>query len=636
MLEFRHRQKLALNLRQCFSSALRVILIIVILRASRSNAERKRSQLSFSIPGKARFFLLLLAAFCFPLLADETTEGWSWGVGCPGDGTTFTSGFTASTSGGFSGSGSCARTSTHFTQFSFTASSGGTAYNTTQYGLHTGDWLIIPPTLSTEYTPIYTVSPECPSFNKTLNWIFVQWDNGTRTLSNTYVPGTANYDTSAGITITDQYDVTGVAYFTRTTGMPGSCSSGIYTVSGQSSDLNGTVYFNLDGSGVDKTTAGHATFFMPQYSVTASTDLAGMANVEGMSFDSYNEADTRNISVSTDPTGMYFTIKPYSNAGTGTIDSSYTDTITITHVNSPQNGMLIGSVTRTGTGAGTGNIACILNRSLDVRVICSGQFPANNNYPYTVAFVKEGLHVLGQADTMSQITIASGLNAPYGGFSDGTRFYVADQTNSRVLIWNTIPTTTDTAPNIVLGQPNVNSNWSNNGGLGAQSLSGPASVFSDGTRLYVTDMQNNRVLIWNAIPTTTQAPANLVVGQPNMTSNTANNGGLSAETLSSPHAGYSDGTRLFISDYNNKRVLIWNAIPTQNQAPANLELGESDMTTNTYTGPNAQSLDGNPLGVFYDGTRLYVADYNNQRVLIGTRFPHKIRRQPISCWASPI
>ena len=239
-----------------------------------------------------------------------------------------------------------------------------------------------------------------------------------------------------------------------------------------------------------------------------------------------------------------------------------------------------------------------------MRVICTGQSPANNSYPYTVAFVNEGLHVLGQTDTMSQISIASGLRNPSQGFSDGTRFYVADNDNHRVLIWNTIPTTTDTPPNIALGQPNLNSNTPNNGGPSAQSLLYPSSVFSDATRLYVTDESNHRVLIWNAIPTTSGASANVVLGQPNMTSNTDNNGGLSAESLFYPYYGYSDGTRLFIADSNNYRVLIWNAIPTTNQAPANLVLGQPDMTTNTYTGPNAQSLDGGPAGVFYDGTRL--------------------------------
>ncbi len=41
----------------------------------------------------------------------------------------------------------------------------------------------------------------------------------------------------------------------------------------------------------------------------------------------------------------------------------------------------------------------------------------------------------------------------------------------------------------------------------------PTSVTSDGTRLFVTDLGYNRVLIWNTIPTTNQAPANVEIGQ---------------------------------------------------------------------------------------------------------------------------
>ena len=124
----------------------------------------------------------------------------------------------------------------------------------------------MPPTLSTEAAPIYLVNSACPGSNQTLNWIFVQWDLGTRTLQDTYVLGSTTYNTSSGLNITGQYDVTGGAYWLGVVPMPGTCSGGLYTVSGQS-DLDGTVYFTADGSGVYKTTPGHATFFFPQYSV---------------------------------------------------------------------------------------------------------------------------------------------------------------------------------------------------------------------------------------------------------------------------------------------------------------------------------------------------------------------------------
>ncbi len=55
------------------------------------------------------------------------------------------------------------------------------------------------------------------------------------------------------------------------------------------------------------------------------------------------------------------------------------------------------------------------------------------------------------------------------------------------------------------------------------NLLSPVSVTSDGQRLYVADLGHNRVLIWNSIPTANQQPADVVVGQPDMTSATPNN-----------------------------------------------------------------------------------------------------------------
>ena len=51
----------------------------------------------------------------------------------------------------------------------------------------------------------------------------------------------------------------------------------------------------------------------------------------------------------------------------------------------------------------------------------------------------------------------------------------------------------------------------------------PVSVTSDGVRLFVTDLGNNRVLIWNSIPTSNGAAADVEIGQPDMTSSIANN-----------------------------------------------------------------------------------------------------------------
>lgn len=98
-------------------------------------------------------------------------------------------------------------------------------------------------------------------------------------------------------------------------------------------------------------------------------------------------------------------------------------------------------------------------------------------------------------------------------------------------------------------------------------------------RLIVSDRYNHRVLIWNSVPTTNGKAADIVLGQPDFTSNTLNNGGRSAQSLSHPTGVYSDGQKLFVYDAGNSRILIWNTFPTVNQQAANLVVGQSDMTS---------------------------------------------------------
>ena len=161
--------------------------------------------------------------------------------------------------------------------------------------------------------------------------------------------------------------------------------------------------------------------------------------------------------------------------------------------------------------------------------------------------------------------------------------------NNRVLIWNTTPTNANQLPDIVLGQPNFNINIANGVGIGANSLSNPTSVYSDGTRVYVTDTGNHRVLIWNTIPTVNAQAASVVLGQPNFTSNILNNGGIGAGTFNAPSSVYTLGTRLFVADTTNNRVLIWNTIPTNNRQNADLVLGQPTFVANTINNGGAGS-----------------------------------------------
>jgi len=214
---------------------------------------------------------------------------------------------------------------------------------------------------------------------------------------------------------------------------------------------------------------------------------------------------------------------------------------------------------------------------------------------------------------------ANTLSSPQGTLRVNGMYFVADTGNHRVLGWTTTPSTLGQAADFVLGQPDLLTVTANTGGVTNQSLSGPTSVATDGTRLFVADTDNHRVLVWNTIPNTLRKAADYVLGQADLTSNGANAGGISASSLNTPTCVGSDGTKLFVCDRGNNRVLVWNAIPTTSNAVASLVVGQPDTTTVT-SGFTAAKLD-NPVDAYVSGTRLYVADFGNNRVLAWSTIP---------------
>jgi len=162
-----------------------------------------------------------------------------------------------------------------------------------------------------------------------------------------------------------------------------------------------------------------------------------------------------------------------------------------------------------------------------------------------------------------------------GAFYDGTHLFACNGT--RLLIYNGIPSAPGIKPNVVLGQPDLTTTSSEI----TSSLfgnSGCSGLWSDGARLVAAN--GNRILIWNAIPTANAAPADIVLGQPDFTSNRANNGGVGASTLSSAVSVDSDGTRLAAAEIFNNRVLVWNTFPTTIGQPADVVIGQPDFATN--------------------------------------------------------
>jgi hypothetical protein len=239
--------------------------------------------------------------------------------------------------------------------------------------------------------------------------------------------------------------------------------------------------------------------------------------------------------------------------------------------------------------------------------------------------------VLGQLNLTSNSpgTAANEMDYPTTVKTYNGKLFVTDFHNSRVLIWNTVPTTSGTNADVVVGQTGFGLKVAT---VSQSGLNEPYSIEVAGGKLIVTDSGNNRILIWNTIPTTNGANADVVLGQDDFTHNARNDDNQdgtpdstpSARTLYKPAGVWSDGTRLVVVDYNNNRVLIWNTFPTANFQPADVVLGQSDFTHNAANDgsskPTAQTLYW-PFGLDSNGVQLVVTDSLNNRVLIWNTFP---------------
>jgi len=221
--------------------------------------------------------------------------------------------------------------------------------------------------------------------------------------------------------------------------------------------------------------------------------------------------------------------------------------------------------------------------------------------------------VLGQTTTSGYGSGngAGQLFRPRGVWTDGTRLVVADAANNRVLIWTTFPTSSGESADLVLGQSNFGLSTAPPATPTASSMS-PFDVHYDGTRFYVTDGDAHRVMVWNGFPSTTNEAADYAIGQPDLTTDTA---GTTASSLRGPSGIAVLGDALFIADSVNDRVMIWQPIPTASGGDAAHVLGVDDFITPGGTPAATQESLNNPLDVVVVGDKLYVTDNLHHRVL---------------------
>lgn len=179
------------------------------------------------------------------------------------------------------------------------------------------------------------------------------------------------------------------------------------------------------------------------------------------------------------------------------------------------------------------------------------------------------------------------LLAPRGVYLVDNKLFVADTAQNRLFIWNQLPEGEFQRANVVLGQVAKDETGRNaSGKVSASSLFYPSGIWSDGEKLIVADAWNHRVLIWLKMPTQDGQVADVVVGQPDFESNQPNVKGISyppsAQSLNWPYGVFSDGKQLWIADTGNRRVLYFENIPTENYTSADQVIGKTNFEERDY------------------------------------------------------
>jgi hypothetical protein len=143
------------------------------------------------------------------------------------------------------------------------------------------------------------------------------------------------------------------------------------------------------------------------------------------------------------------------------------------------------------------------------------------------------------------------------------KLYVTNGNWNRVLIFNGWPTTSNPDADYVLGQPDFDTFSAATTSTGMKN---PWSVSCEGGILAVGDVDNARVLIWTKPITTNNQAADFIYGQSNATSGSANGaGGVNAGGLAHPRSVLlvprsSGGYALVVADTTQNRIVEWDRI----------------------------------------------------------------------------
>ena len=181
------------------------------------------------------------------------------------------------------------------------------------------------------------------------------------------------------------------------------------------------------------------------------------------------------------------------------------------------------------------------------------------------------------------------LNHPVSVSSNGVKLAVTDRFNNRVLIWNSIPSQ-KTDPDFVIGQQNFTTH---NSGTGLNQLNFPGQVIiTPDNKLLIADSENDRVLVWTTFPTSSGQAASYAIPVTNYVD----------MNDSWPWGVWSNGEKTIITATVSGTILFWNSFPGQS-TPPDVKLQSSQI--------------GTPRSIISNGEYIMIGDENANGECVG-------------------
>lgn len=237
----------------------------------------------------------------------------------------------------------------------------------------------------------------------------------------------------------------------------------------------------------------------------------------------------------------------------------------------------------------------------------------------TIENGEDAVNVLGQSsfDQITENLSKSGLYYPQGLSFDpvGKRLFVADEYNTRVLVFDLNEISNGENASFVLGQTDFTSA---NAGTGSSSMNYPldTAYFEESNLLFVADSYSNRVLVFDASSLSNGSEAIKVLGQSDFASDIESSevGGMNY-----PSGLGVDNARklLYVTDSNNRiQVFDINTLTTGQAPRAKIEAPDFNLNLKDYL-----NFDG---ALYYEHIKPVAVDQNTGRIYVSESFSHKV------------